>query len=69
MVFRCANCNKTIEAFSEFWLREPDKFDDNGVAIERGKSLPFCRYECVFGYCAGSMRRGKRKNASVKHSL
>ena len=61
MPFRCANCNKEIEVFSEFWLREPDKFDGNGVVIERGKSLPLCRLECIFGYCAGRMHRGKKK--------
>ena len=65
MSFRCANCNKAIEVFSEFWLREPDKFDENGVAISRGKSLPFCRYECIFGYCAGRMHRGKKKGEQV----
>ncbi len=48
MSVRCANCNNTIEVFSEFWLREPDKFNAKGVAIGRGKSLPFCRFECIF---------------------
>ncbi|GAJ17404.1 unnamed protein product [marine sediment metagenome] len=45
MSFRCANCNKEIPVFSEFWLREPAKFDGNGVVIERGKSLPLCRLD------------------------
>ena len=61
MSFRCANCNKVIEVFSEFWLREPDTFDANGVAISRGKALPFCRLECIFGYCARRMNKGKKK--------
>ncbi len=64
MSVRCANCNNTIEVFSEFWLREPDKFDANGVVNGRGKSLPFCRLECIFGYCARRMRKGKKKGVS-----
>ncbi len=60
MSFRCANCNNAIPVFSEFWLREPDKFNAKGVAIGRGKSLPFCRLECIFGYCARRMHKGKK---------
>lgn len=61
MGFCCANCNTEIPVYSEYFLREPDKFDDNGVAIVRGKALPFCRLECIFGYCARGMHRGKKK--------
>lgn len=65
---QCKNCHKNIPAFTEFWLREPDKFDDNGVAIVRGKSLPFCRFECIFGYCASRMHGGKKKQQiKVQH--
>lgn len=38
-------------------MREPDKYDRNGVAIVRGKSLPFCGLGCIFGYCGHKILR------------
>ena len=57
---KCQVCGKEIEPFAEYWIREPDKFDDKGVMIKRGRAMPFCSLGCIFGWAGGEIRRQKR---------
>jgi len=66
MSFQCTNCNKPIPVLSEWWVREPDKFDKNGIGIARGKSLPFCRLGCIFSYCGHQRKKEKEQAAKSR---
>ena len=57
---KCHVCDKAIEPFAEYWLREPDGFGSNGVVVNRGKALPFCGLGCIFGWAGGKLRKQKR---------
>jgi len=59
-MLKCHVCKKVVEPFAEYWLREPDKFDSKGVAVSRGKALPFCGLGCIFGWAGGKLRKQKR---------
>jgi len=57
---KCYVCNKAIEPFAEYWLREPDRFDSRGVVVSRGKALAFCSLGCIFGWAGSELRKQKR---------
>ena len=59
MRHRCPVCGKGIKTFAEFWFREPDHFDSEGVAIKQSKPVPFCGFGCVFGYVGRRLRDRK----------
>jgi hypothetical protein len=62
---KCEVCGKEIEPFAEYWVREPDRFNDKGVAIERGRPMPFCSLGCIFGWAGGEIRRQKREGKGI----
>ena len=57
---KCRICGKEIEPFAQFWLREPDRYNTEGFAVERGRAMPFCSLGCVFGW-SGKMLREQKK--------
>ncbi|MBT9160188.1 MAG: hypothetical protein AAGB97_08380 [Dehalococcoidia bacterium] len=57
---KCEVCGKEIEPFAEFWIREADQFDDQGIAINRGRSMPFCGFACIFGWSGAKLRSQKK---------
>ncbi len=59
MRHECSVCGKEIELFAEFWLREPDQFNDEGVAIKQSKPMPFCGLGCIFGHVGRKLRERK----------
>ena len=58
---KCQICGKEIELFAEYWLREPDGFDSNGVLVNKGKALPFCGLRCVFAWAGNELRKQKEQ--------
>ena len=58
---KCHVCDREIELFTEYWLREPDKFDSGGVVVNRGKALPFCDLRCFFAWAGGELRKQKEQ--------
>ena len=61
MGWKCHVCNKVIEPFAEYWLREPNEFDDKGVMIGQGRAMSFCCLGCLFGWAGGKLRKAKNK--------
>ena len=57
---KCHVCGREIEPFAEYWLREPARFDSEGVVVNKGKALPFCNLGCVFVWAGSELRKRKR---------
>ena len=57
---KCHVCNKVVKPFAEYWLREPDKFNGEGVAVDRGRALPFCCLGHIFVWAGSELRKQKR---------
>ncbi|MCL0036660.1 hypothetical protein M1N47_04575 [Dehalococcoidia bacterium] len=63
---RCEVCGREIKPFAEFWLREPDQYDDKGAAIKQGRAMPFCSTGCIFGWSGKELRRQERERENVR---
>ena len=56
---KCHTCGKEIEPSAQFWLREPDEYDDKGFVTKRSKPIPFCGLACIFGWSGKMLRKQK----------
>jgi hypothetical protein len=63
---RCEVCGREIKPFAEFWLREPDQYNSNGVLIKQGRAMAFCGFGCIFGWSGKQLRRQKKESENVK---
>ena len=66
---KCHVCDREIELFAEYWLREPDGFNSKGVVVNRGKALPFCGLGCIFGWAGSELRKQKRLHHKISQQV